>query len=667
MADFSFIDLFAGIGGFRLALESVGGRCLGFSEIAPDAINTYCANFNESEDGNFGDITKIKDLPRHDFMTAGVPCQSWSIAGKNLGFDDDRGQLWNDTLYLLNKVRPKAFIFENVKGLSDPRNQKALDYILSRIKQAGYHAEKFVLNAYDYGVPQTRVRIYIIGFKDEKFLKRLQLPKPFPGEVRLNDVLDSEIDMVCEDGADTRPRWSLSCNEKGFNDYFLFNDLRNGPTTIHSWDIIDTTDREKHICYLLLRNRRKSDYGALDGNPLSLQHFQALDATINREELETLVWKHILKPVEYLYEVEHADEADEPDEQFILSLGRYNLLNVDNLKVNREVKKRKIDVHEVLAELSRRGVIRCVETRYDFKNTKISTGLAGINRIFLPSSKIYPTLVASDTNDFVATEPIDADTIEEFREEFMEHIYRPRNYRRITQSEACRIQGFPDNYILPPTRPRWMKLIGNSVAVPVIKILANAVVGTGVFDEMDDADNAIEEKPVVVRHKQLDFFATLRQYPENIVENTVPEHPQEKPQEQEIDVDIDKNVLISLVKNDNVERYLDQSARIYYTGKKFPSSVALNKLYYFMPYIKRKGIRDLYLIKIARVGTRKEGQPDNDPNDFRLVFEIEFVKKLFKDYEPLELEIWHTFTDTTINALLVKIKRSVITEETASS
>ena len=652
MADFSFIDLFAGIGGFRLALESVGGHCLGFSEIAPDAIHTYCANFGDTEDCNFGDITKLKDLPRHDFMTAGVPCQSWSIAGKNLGFDDDRGQLWNDTLYLLNKVRPKAFIFENVKGLSDPRNQKALDYILSRIKQAGYHAEKYVLNAYDYGVPQTRVRIYIIGFKDEKFLKRLQLPKPFPGEVRLNDVLDSEIDMVCEDGADTRPRWSLSCNDKGFNDYFLFNDLRNGPTTIHSWDIIETTDREKHICYLLLRNRRKSDYGALDGNPLSLQHFQALDATINSEELETLVWKHILKPVEYLYEIEHADEADAQDEQFILSLGRYNLLNVDNLKVNREVKKRKIDVHEVLAELSRRGVIRCVETRYDFKNTKISTGLAGINRIFLPSSKIYPTLVASDTNDFVATEPIDADTIEEFRDEFMEHIYRPRNYRRITQSEACRIQGFPDNYILPPTRPRWMKLIGNSVAVPVIKILANAVVGTGVFDEKDDVDAAIEEKPVVVRHKQLDFFATLRQYPENIVENTVPEPPQKKPQEQEPDVDMDKNVLISLVKNDNVERYLDQSAKIYYTGKKFPSSVALNKLYYFMPYIKRKGIRDLYLIKIARVGTRKEGQPDNDPNDFRLVFEIEFVKKLFKDYKPVELEIWHTFTDTTMKEIL---------------
>ena len=650
MAKFSFIDLFAGIGGFRLALESVGGHCLGFSEIAPDAINTYCANFNETEDDNFGDITKLKDLPRHDFMTAGVPCQSWSIAGKNLGFDDDRGQLWNDTLYLLNKVRPKAFIFENVKGLSDPRNQAALDYILERIKQAGYHAQKFVLNAYDYGVPQTRVRIYIIGFRDKKYLNLFELPKPFPGLVRLNDVLDNEItNMACEDGPEPSPRWSLSCNEKGFNDYFLFNDLRNGSTTIHSWDIYDTTDREKHICYLLLTNRRKKDYGELDGNPLSLNHFQTLDATITRDELENLVWKHILKPVDYLFEVLRGNELDNPDEQFILSLGDSRILNVDRLKVNREVKKRKIDVHGVLADLVQRNVIRCIETRYDFKNTKISTGLAGINRIFLPSSKIYPTLVASDTNDFVATVPIDAENIEDFRQEFMDYVYRPGNYRRISKSEACRIQGFPDNYILPPTRPRWMKLIGNSVAVPVIKILANAVVNTGVFDEKGEEEVVFEDKSVVNRVKQLDLFATLRQYPESIVENVVPGLDSQTNEEE---LDVNKNVLISIVKNDNVKRYLDQTAEIYYTGKRCPSTVALNKLYYFMPYVKNKGIRDLYLIKIARVGTRKEGQPDNDPNDFRLVFEIEFQKQLFSDYKPVELKIWHTFTDTNLKEVL---------------
>ena len=223
--------------------------------------------------------------------------------------------------------------------------------------------------------------------------------------------------------------------------------------------------------------------------------------------METLVWKRILKPVKYLFEIEHVDLVNDPDELFILSLSKENLLNVDNLKVHREVKKRKIDVHEVLERLSQLGAIRCVETRYDFKNTKISTGLAGINRIFLPSSKIYPTLVASDTNDFVATEPIDAETIDDFRREFMERIFRPMNYRRITKSEACRIQGFPDDYLLPPTRPRWMKLIGNSVAVPVIRILANAVVGTGVFDEKGEKDDAVKDKPSLIRPKQRNMFA----------------------------------------------------------------------------------------------------------------------------------------------------------------
>ena len=158
-----------------------------------------------------------------------------------------------------------------------------------------------------------------------------------------------------------------------------------------------------------------------------------------------------------------------------------------------------------------------------------------------------------------------------------------------------------------------------------------------------------EIKKAVARVKQLNLFDVLQQYPENIVKNS-PINSIFKNKER--DYDVDKNVLISYVKADNMEQYLNQSAKIYYTGKKFPSSVALNKLYYFMPYIKHKGIRDLYIIKIARVGTRKEGQPDNDPNDFRLVFEIEFIKELFKEYMPVDLEIWHTFTDTNLKTIL---------------
>ncbi|MDE5646854.1 MAG: site-specific DNA-methyltransferase [Muribaculaceae bacterium] len=116
-----------------------------------------------------------------------------------------------------------------------------------------------------------------------------------------------------------------------------------------------------------------------------------------------------------------------------------------------------------------------------------------------------------------------------------------------------------------------------------------------------------------------------------------------------------KNVLISLVKKDNESLFLDCSAKIYYTGRKFPSTIALDKLYYFMPYLKGKGVRDLYVIKIARIGTRKEGQDDNDSTDFRLIFELEFVKKVFNDYKPIELKIWRTFTDTTIGKVLTEL------------
>lgn len=121
-------------------------------------------------------------------------------------------------------------------------------------------------------------------------------------------------------------------------------------------------------------------------------------------------------------------------------------------------------------------------------------------------------------------------------------------------------------------------------------------------------------------------------------------------------VEEDRNVLISLVKKDNEKVFLDGSATIYYTGKKFPTSVALNKLFYFMPYIKGKGVRDLFLIKTARLGYRKEGTTEEDKNDLRLVFDVQFVKQLFEDYKPVELKIWRTFTDTTI-------KNSTITNE----
>lgn len=657
MANFSFIDLFAGIGGFRLALQSVGGTCIGFSEIAPDAINTYCQNFKEDTSANFGDITKLKTLPEHDFMTAGVPCQSWSIAGKNLGFDDDRGQLWNDTLYLLNKVRPKAFIFENVKGLADPRNAKALEYILNRIKQAGYYSKVNVLNAYDYGVPQTRIRIYIIGFKEKKYLDKFALAPATPGCIQLSDVLDDCEAKECRQSNDNNARWSLSCNEKGFNDYFLFNDLRNGSTTIHSWDIQETTDREKNICYLLLKNRRKDKYGELDGNPLNIKHFQEFDSSIKESDLEVLVEKGILKRVSYLYKVREVSNDLSDDAKWVLNQAKNGIINFDTLKSSKELKKRKINALDTLFMLETIGAVKCIEERYDFKNTKISTGLAGINRIFLPTCKIYPTLVASDTNDYVTTENLNADNIEDFRAKFMESVYRAGNYRQISKQEACRIQGFPANFLLPPTRARWMKLIGNSVAVPVIKMLANAIVNTGVFEGQENI--TVKRKHKAIQLDLLSLFEEYGEHPitENFIVHDNNDTSYDKMMSKRNIIKEDKNVLISLVKKDNEKAFLDKSAKVYYTGKKFPTTVALNKLFYFMPYIKGKGVKDLWLIKVARLGFRKEGTPLEDKNDLRLVFEIEYVSPIFDDYQSVELKIWRTFTDSTIYELLKTNKK----------
>lgn len=490
MKKFTFIDLFAGIGGFRLGLTRSGGDCINFSEKDKDAISTYCLNYNEDTSQNLGDITKIKELPKHDMLTGGVPCQSWSIAGKNLGFDDDRGQLWNDTIYLLNKSRPKTFIFENVKGLVDPRNKEAFDYIMKRIGEAGYFAKAFIINSFDYGSPQSRVRVYIVGFKEKKYLNKFCLPSPIKTKLKLGHILDDNLYSFIDDiDSDTnkavKKSFSLSKNS-GFNDYFSFNDLRNGDTTIHSWDIINTTQHQKNICLLLLRNRRKSFYGPLDGNPLSLKNFQDLNNEIIQKDLNELVHLKILQEEEYGFKFNPKAKLKNinENEKMFLSIIKNSNFVIDSVKNLKELKQKKISAISIVNSLVAKNILICDEIRYDFKNTKISTGLFGINRIFLANSNIFPTLVASDSNDYIATVMINASNLEEYKRIFIDEVYKKNNFRKVSKSEACRIQGFPDSFKLPDKRARWMKLIGNSVSVPVIEMLGETISKTGVFENL---------------------------------------------------------------------------------------------------------------------------------------------------------------------------------------
>lgn len=493
MDNFKFVDLFSGIGGFNIALTENGGKCIGFSEIEKDAIEFYCKNLNEEESANFGDITKIKELPEHHLLTAGVPCQSWSIAGKNLGFQDDRGQLWNDTIYLLKQSQPKAFIFENVKGLSDPRNKESLNYILGRIKESGYHAKHYVINSKEYNTPQSRVRVYIIGFKSKKYFDLFKLPEQ-ENNTKLSDILNVKIDLKNNDlqfpkqeslfGDVGKSKGRTLSSNNGHNDYFLFNDIRNGDTTIHSWDLTETTSKQKEICYILLKNRRKSKYGCLDGNPLALNHFKEIDSSIEKSEIDELIKLDILKEEEYSFKINKIFEQSlSENENLLIVKSKNGILNIDELKSDKDFKRLKINIKKTIESLKEINAIKCIEYRYDFKNTKISTGLNGINRIILPTSDVFPTMVASDSNDYITTEIVSSNNKDDYKRKFLEKVYKTGKYRKISKKEACLIQGFPESYQLPESRNKWMKLVGNSVSVPVIDILCKAIIETDVFKD----------------------------------------------------------------------------------------------------------------------------------------------------------------------------------------
>jgi len=190
---FTFIDLFAGIGGIRLGFESVGGKCVFSSEIDEDACRTYEANFGEHPSG---DITKTNaaSIPDFDILLGGFPCQSFSIIGKKEGFANETcGTLFFDIERILKEKKPKAFMLENVRNLTAHDNGKTFRVIITHLEKLGYHVYSKVLNAYDYGVPQKRERIIIVGFiYDVNF----NFPEPVALSERktLSDILEKHVD-----------------------------------------------------------------------------------------------------------------------------------------------------------------------------------------------------------------------------------------------------------------------------------------------------------------------------------------------------------------------------------------------------------------------------------------------------------------------------------------
>jgi DNA (cytosine-5)-methyltransferase 1 len=193
---FKFIDLFAGIGGFRLALQNLGGKCVFTSEWDKEAQRTYLANFGEIP---HGDITKeeTKQIIPDDFdvLCAGFPCQAFSIAGRRGGFEDTRGTLFFDVAEIIRRKKPKAIFLENVKGLRNHNGGRTLETILNVLRNdLNYFVpEPKIINAKDFGVPQNRERIFIIGFRKDQAVDYFEYPQPINKMVPFAEVKEKTV------------------------------------------------------------------------------------------------------------------------------------------------------------------------------------------------------------------------------------------------------------------------------------------------------------------------------------------------------------------------------------------------------------------------------------------------------------------------------------------
>ena len=202
-----FFDFCSGIGGGRIGLERNGFECVGHSEIDPNTAETYKRFFNDER--NFGDLTKIKigSMPDFDMMIAGFPCQSFSIVGKREGFKDSRGQIIYFLIEIMKKKNIKYFILENVKGLVNHDKGNTLRTIKKEIEDAGYNLYVKILNSIDFGVPQMRERIYLIGFKKEIDNCNFEFPKEEKIIYNLEDYIDAENELELKKDNETFKRY----------------------------------------------------------------------------------------------------------------------------------------------------------------------------------------------------------------------------------------------------------------------------------------------------------------------------------------------------------------------------------------------------------------------------------------------------------------------------
>ena len=566
------VELFAGVGGFRIGLEGASDAYETIwnnqwepSTVHQDASLVYRARFGAKGHSNQDiNLVPTKDIPDHDLLVGGFPCQDYSVAStlsRSGGIEGKKGVLWWQIYRILDEKgenRPNYIFFENVdRLLGSPAKQRGRDFaiILASLSDLGYTVEWRVINAAEYGMPQRRRRTYIVGYRD--------------GSVVAGKIEDLDK-WVIYDGVMAKA--------------FPFEG-KEGTASVFN---IDGTIRE--VSDGFNKGHKDSPFG--DAGIMRSRYVYSIDTIPVYEGTQMTLGGNLV------------DENLVPEDFFIPED------EVAKWKYEKGAKK--------IERTSKEG----------FKYTFSEGGMAFPDYLDRPSR----TIITGEGGSAASR--------------FKHVVLTPSGrYRRLIPIELERLNMFPDNHTMHPdvSDGRRAFLMGNALVCGVVQNIGKSLYRF-IYEKEPVSTRPIDMKRDAQPKLSFDLFADID---EELKVNA--------PKKQ-FKLEMTKSLLIGFVKPDNTEYFLDGSqTKIYYTGKtkSFPSTVALNKLYYFMPYIKGKGVRDLYLIRIARIGSKAEVHKDCDDKDPRLVFDLEFLQSL-PEYVSVKLNMFNTYCDTTLGRIMAE-------------
>lgn len=565
------VELFAGVGGFRIGLEGASDAYETIwnnqwepSTIHQDASLVYRARFGSKGHSNKDiNLVPTKEIPDHDLLVGGFPCQDYSVAAtlsRSGGIEGKKGVLWWQIYRILEEKgdkRPQYIFFENVdRLLNSPATQRGRDFaiILASLADLGYTVEWRVINAADYGMPQRRRRTYIVGYLNNSVVA---------------NKIDTMKDWVEFDGIMAQA--------------FPFQ-VKNGTLTEFS---IEGTIQEVSANF----NKTKKDSPFGNAGMMKNRHVYSVDANpVYEGTIQTL--GNILVEEDFVPEEFFISDDDLPKWQY----------EKGAKKINRVSK-------------------------------------AGFEYVFSEGGMAFPDYLDKPSRTMITGEGGSAPS------RFKHVVQTPSGrYRRLIPIELERLNMFPDNhtYHHDVSDGRRAFLMGNALVCGVVQEIGKSLYRI-IYDEAPASTRPIHiqrnPRPVLT----LDLFSTEEK--ELVVNKPTKTYK----------LDSSKRLLVGLVKKDNEDYFLsEEPSKLYYTGNvgTFPSTIALNKLCYFMPYIKGKGVRDLYLIRIVRVGSKNEIHPEvEDKKAPRLVFELEYLESL-PEYKMVNLNFQRAFNDTFLGKVI---------------